>query len=245
MQRACAAALIRKGESIIRNPGISNDDKAALKVIKALGASVEQLEDGSIKITSDGVNAVANEVSNGESGLGIRMFAPIVALNAKEMTINGEGSLLTRPMDFFDEIFPQLGIKITSNNGKLPLKVYGPLQPKNIIIDGSLSSQFLTGLLLAYSALDAKDVTITVNNLKSKPYVDLTLSVMEQFQLKVPQHKNHETFYFEIEPINYQSTFIDYTVESDLEWWRILTSSRRYCRKHYSKGFRHCLNTGR
>src|SRR6478736_10113844 len=76
MQRACAAALVRKGESIIRNPGISNDDKAALKVIQALGATVEQSEDGSIKITSDGVNAVTNEVNNGESGLGIRMFAP-------------------------------------------------------------------------------------------------------------------------------------------------------------------------
>jgi len=118
-------------------------------------------------------------------------------------------------MDFFDEIFPQLGIEITSNKGKLPLKVLGPLQPKNITIDGSLSSQFLTGLLLAYSALDAKDVTITVNNLKSKPYVDLTLSVMEQFQLKVPQNNDHKEFFFEIEPINYQSTYIDYTVESD------------------------------
>jgi len=215
MQRACAAALVRKGESIIRNPGISNDDKAALKVIQALGAQVEQLEDGSIKITSNGVHAVTNEVNNGESGLGIRMFAPIVALNAKEMTINGEGSLLTRPMDFFDEIFPQLGIEITSNNGKLPLKVKGPLQPKNITIDGSLSSQFLTGLLLAYSALDAKDVTITVTNLKSKPYVDLTLSVMEQFQLKVPRNNDHKAFYFDAEPASYQSTFIDYTVESD------------------------------
>lgn len=215
MQRACAAALVRKGESIIRNPGISNDDKAALKVIQALGATIKQLEDGSISITSEGVNAITNEVSNGESGLGIRMFAPIVALNAKEMTINGEGSLLTRPMDFFDEIFPQLGIDITSNNGKLPLKIKGPLQPKNITIDGSLSSQFLTGLLLAYSALDAKDVTITVTNLKSKPYVDLTLSVMEQFQLKVPRNNDYKEFFFEIEPVNYQSTFIDYTVESD------------------------------
>ncbi|MEP7319256.1 MAG: 3-phosphoshikimate 1-carboxyvinyltransferase, partial [Panacibacter sp.] len=215
MQRACAAALVRKGESIIRNPGISNDDKAALKVIQALGATVEQSEDGSIKITSNGVNAVTNEVSNGESGLGIRMFAPIVALNAKEMTINGEGSLLTRPMDFFDEIFPQLGIEITSNNGKLPLKVHGPLQPKNITIDGSLSSQFLTGLLLAYAAVDAKDVTITVTDLKSKPYVDLTLSVMEQFFLKAPENKDYKEFYFSAEPANYDDTFIDYTVESD------------------------------
>ena len=215
MQRACAAALVRKGNSIIHNPGISNDDQAALKVIEALGATVTTQADGSIKISSDGVNAVTNEVNNGESGLGIRMFAPIVALNAKEMTINGEGSLLTRPMDFFDEIFPQLDIEISSNNGKLPLKVKGPLRPKNITIDGSLSSQFLTGLLMAYAASDAKDVTITVTNLKSKPYVDLTLSVMEQFFLKAPENKGYKEFYFSAESANYDAAFIDYKVESD------------------------------
>ena len=215
MQRACAAALVRKGNSIIHNPGISNDDQAALKVIEALGATVTTQADGSIKISSDGVNAVTNEVNNGESGLGIRMFAPIVALNAKEMTINGEGSLLTRPMDFFDEIFPQLDIEISSNNGKLPLKVKGPLRPKNITIDGSLSSQFLTGLLMAYAASDAKDVTITVTNLKSKPYVDLTLSVMEQFFLKAPENKDYKEFYFSAESANYDAAFIDYKVESD------------------------------
>lgn len=215
MQRACAAALVRKGESIIHNPGISNDDKAALQVIQALGANVEHQEDGSIKISSNGVNAVTNDVNNGESGLGIRMFAPIVALNAKEMTINGEGSLLTRPMDFFDEIFPQLGIQITSNNGKLPLKVHGPLQPKNITIDGSLSSQFLTGLLMAYAAADASDVNINVINLKSKPYVDLTLKVMKDFDLKVPENKNYEQFYFAATAHQPGAAVIDYTVESD------------------------------
>ena len=63
-------------------------------------------------------------------------------------------------MNFFDEIFPQLGIKIRSNGGKLPLHIQGPLKPANIEVDGSLSSQFLTGLLLAYAAADAKDVTL-------------------------------------------------------------------------------------
>src|ERR1700749_3768545 len=107
MQRACAAALVRKGESIIRNPGKSNDDIAGLNVIQTLGAEVEDLEDGSLKIISDGVDPVSNAVNNGEAGLGIRMFTPIVALSKREMLINGEGSLLTRPMDFFDEVLPQ------------------------------------------------------------------------------------------------------------------------------------------
>lgn len=236
MQRACAAALVRKGESIIHNPGISNDDKAALKVIKALGATVQQLEDGSIKITSNGVKAVTNEVNNGESGLGIRMFAPIVALNANEITINGEGSLLTRPMDFFDAIFPQLGIAISSNNGKLPLKVKGPLQPKNITIDGSLSSQFLTGLLMAYAAAGASDVSIHVTDLKSKPYVDLTLKVMQDFGLKLPENRNYEAFYFRAETI--QSTFasIDYTVESDWSGGAFLLVAGAICGNLTVKG---------
>ena len=155
MQRACAAALLTKGETVIHNPGHSNDDQAALRVIEGLGATIEKLEDGSLKITGDGVNPGRAAVNCGESGLGIRMFAPLIALSEKRITINGEGSLLNRPMDFFDEVLPQLGVEVTSNNGKLPLKIKGPLQPKNIEIDGSLSSQFLTGLLMAYAAAGA------------------------------------------------------------------------------------------
>jgi 3-phosphoshikimate 1-carboxyvinyltransferase len=128
--------------------------------------------------------------------LSIRMFTPIVALSDKEITINGSGSLATRPMDFFDEILPQLGVKIKTNDGKLPMIVQGPLIPATIEVDGSLSSQFLTGLLMAYSAAGANDVSIKVNDLKSKPYIDLTLDVMKQFGMNVPENKNYEEFIF-------------------------------------------------
>ncbi len=219
MQRACAASLVRKGESIIRNPGKSNDDKAALNVIKALGAEVNEMEDGNLFIKSNGVHPVERFVNCGESGLGIRMFAPIVALSDQKISIEGKGSLLTRPMDFFDEILPRLKVQISSNNGKLPLHINGPLQPVNITIDGSLSSQFLTGLLMAYAASDASDVTITVKNLKSKPYVDLTLKVMQDFGLKLPENKNYEAFYFpdshQPPTTNHQPSTINYTVEGD------------------------------
>ena len=110
-------------------------------------------------INNNGIHAIADEINCGESGLSIRMFTPIIALSDRQVTINGEGSLLNRPMDFFDETLPQLGVEIESNSGKLPIKIQGPLQPKNIEIDGSLSSQFLTGLLMAYAAADAKDVS--------------------------------------------------------------------------------------
>ena len=196
MQRAVAAALLKKGQCVLKNPGHSNDDNAALRVISALGATIEKNVDGTIMITSEGVKPIADTVNCGESGLGIRMFAPIISMSPNPISIEGEGSLLSRPMDFFDEVLPQLGVNIHSNNGRLPLKLKGPIIPRNISIDGSLSSQFLTGLLMAYSASNASDVTIKVNNLKSRPYIDLTLQVMNHFGLKLPVNKHYEEFYF-------------------------------------------------
>lgn len=227
MQRACAAALLRKGETIIHNPGHSNDDKAAVGIIKALGAEVEHMKEA-LRVTSHGIHPVEKEINCGESGLSIRMFTPLVALSDKEITISGSGSLVTRPMDFFDEILPKLGVKIKSSNGRLPMLVQGPLLPANIEVDGSLSSQFLTGLLMAYGAspnpsaggaseLESSTVTIKVRNLKSKPYIGLTMDVMKKFGLNVPENKNYAEFIFHNEyPIN-QSTNqpINYTVEGD------------------------------
>jgi len=210
MQRACAAALLNRAETTIYNPGHSNDDKAALGVIQALGAEVTRGTDV-LKIVSKGVRPGKAAVNCGESGLGIRMFAPIIALSEKPVAVNGEGSLLTRPMDFFDEIFPQLGIRVVSNKGRLPLEIQGPLQPRTITIDGSLSSQFLTGLLFAYAAAGAKGVSIKVNNLKSRPYIDLTLEVLQQFGWKV-ENRNYEEFYFSGVETPMSRT---YTVEGD------------------------------
>jgi 3-phosphoshikimate 1-carboxyvinyltransferase len=215
MQRACAAALLSKGTSIIHNPGHSNDDKAAMDIIQKLGAIIE-VDSSELRVRSQCVNPVSNEINCGESGLSIRMFTPIVALSDNEITINGSGSLATRPMDFFDEILPKLGVKIKSNNGKLPMVIQGSLQPKNIEVDGSLSSQFLTGLLMAYSAAGAQDVSIKVKDLKSKPYIDLTLHVMRQFGMNVPENKNYEEYIFHsAETQNSQLTTHDYTVEGD------------------------------
>lgn len=214
MQRACAAALVAKGTSIIKNPGNSNDDKAAMDIIQKLGAKVE-IENEKLKVESRGVQPVSPEINCGESGLSIRMFTPLVALSEQQITINGSGSLVTRPMDFFDEILPQIGAKIQSNHGKLPLRVQGPVVPSTIEIDGSLSSQFLTGLLMAYAASNANDVSIKVNNLKSKPYIDLTLDVMKQFGLKVPENKNYEEFYFASSSHHSPLTTHHYTVEGD------------------------------
>jgi 3-phosphoshikimate 1-carboxyvinyltransferase len=95
------------------------------------------------------------------------------------------------------------------------MTVQGPLIPANIEVDGSLSSQFLTGLLMAYSAAGANNVSIKVKDLKSKPYIDLTLDVMKQFGMNVPENKNYEEFIFHSEPTHDSPRTTQYTVEGD------------------------------
>ncbi|WP_126247003.1 3-phosphoshikimate 1-carboxyvinyltransferase [Chitinophaga rhizosphaerae] len=209
MQRAVAAALLANGKTVIRNPGLSNDCLAALEVAENLGAMVKRVNE-EIHITSRGVAPFYDEINCGESGLGIRMFTPIAALADRNITISGHGSLTTRPMHFFEEVLPQLGVQIKSNEGKLPLEILGPLQAKNITIDGSLSSQFLTGLLMAFGSV-AEKATITVDNLKSKPYIALTLQLMAHFGVKV-RNENFEKFHFESKQ-TYRAG--EYTVEGD------------------------------
>src|SRR5688500_14908940 len=114
MQRACAAALLSHGTTTILNPGSSNDDIAALGVISKLGARIVTRSEKEIKVSSDGVVPVSSSINCGESGLGIRMFTPLAALSNQPLTINGTGSLLKRPMHFFDDIFPKLGIETSS-----------------------------------------------------------------------------------------------------------------------------------
>ena len=102
MQRACAAALLTKGGTVIHNPGHSNDDKAAIEIIKALGAEV-LINNEELIINNSQYPLITTEspitIDCGESGLSIRMFTPLVALSNKEITITGSGSLATRPMD--------------------------------------------------------------------------------------------------------------------------------------------------
>lgn len=219
MQRACAAALIHIGKTIIHNPGHSNDDLAALEVIQKLGAIIitqnpasKKIHPSPIEVNSNGVKPIGPTMNCGESGLGIRMFTPIAALSNELISIEGKGSLVKRPMHFFDEILPLVGVKVQSQKGFLPIQIQGPLVPANITIDGSLSSQFLTGMLMAYAATGKQDIEIKVIDLKSKPYIDLTLSVLNAFGWKV-EHTNYESFRFLVHaPLK---TVIEYTVEGD------------------------------
>ncbi len=140
------------------------------------------------------------------------MFTPIAALSNRLITLTGSGSLLKRPMNFFDEVLPQLGVQSASNAGFLPLQVKGPLRASEITVDGSLSSQFLTGLIIAIAEATTQKTVIHVKDLTSRPYIDLTLQMMEHFGYHVA---NNHYQSFEVFPKPAQKPLIEYSVEGD------------------------------
>ncbi|MBA3829767.1 MAG: 3-phosphoshikimate 1-carboxyvinyltransferase [Taibaiella sp.] len=213
MQRACAAALLHTGKTIIHNPGRSDDDKAALQIIQQLGATVEHTATGAIEITSNGVMPVSNAIDCCESGLSARLFAPIAAMGNSEITIKGKGSLLKRPMEAFGELYTTLGVSLVNFEGFIPYSIKGPLHAADIEIDGAASSQFLTGILFAFAHTAKERVVIKVNSLKSKPYIDLTLDILNRFG-KTILHNNYKEFY--IDPVLFQHKgTVSITIEGD------------------------------
>jgi 3-phosphoshikimate 1-carboxyvinyltransferase len=153
-QRAIAAAILADGQSIIHNPSYCDDSLAAMSIAVGLGARMEPLA-GELKITGTGI-LKEPKLNCGESGLAIRMFSPIAALYPAEITMSGANSLKKRPMLMIEEALNQLGVKATSKGGFLPITIQGPIVGGKIEIDGSVSSQLLTGLLMALP-LAAKD----------------------------------------------------------------------------------------
>jgi len=211
MQRACALSLLNNGTTIIYNPGKSNDDLAALDIIEKLGAIIEHTN-SHIKIISNGEIQPPAFINCHESGLSLRMFTPIIAISKNSVSISGTGSLMKRPIDLFSHFFTELGVHIKSENGLLPVDIKGPLQPVDIEIDGSKSSQYLTGLLFAFAKKVDKLTVIAVRNLVSKPYIDLSLQFLKHFGYKVVNDQ-YERFY--IYPTTEIKRDIEYTVEGD------------------------------
>jgi 3-phosphoshikimate 1-carboxyvinyltransferase len=192
MQRAIAAGVLAEGETIITNPSYCDDSLAAMGIAVALGAKVEP-EPTELRITGTG-DLREKRLNCGESGLATRMFSPIAALYPDEISISGSGSLKKRPMTMIVEALNQFGVSCTSRDGYLPLTIRGPLRGGKCEIDGSISSQLLTGLLMALPAAES-DSEIRVRDLKSRPYIDMTLEVLDKFGITV---ENREFEYFSI-----------------------------------------------
>jgi 3-phosphoshikimate 1-carboxyvinyltransferase len=207
-QRAIAAALLADGQSVIHNPSYCDDSLAAMSIAVGLGARVEP-EPEELRITGS-VVLKEPKLNCGESGLAIRMFSPIAALYPSEITMVGASSLKKRPMHMIEEALNQLGAKCSSSEGFLPITIHGPVSGGYCEIDGSVSSQLLTGLLMALP-LATRDSEIKVNNLKSKPYIDMTLQILKSFGITI-RNTRYEMFHISG---NQKYMPQNYTVEGD------------------------------
>ncbi|MCH2233998.1 MAG: 3-phosphoshikimate 1-carboxyvinyltransferase [Crocinitomicaceae bacterium] len=183
LQRAIAIAFLSKTKVEIHGYTPSNDAKVALRAVEEMGGSFS-IEDNKTTILPAQSLKESVSLNFGEAGLSTRMFSPISTALFDQVTINGEGSILVRPMDMVIEALDQLGVDVSSQNGLLPLKTKGKLQGNEITIDGSESSQLLTGLLIALPLL-SEDSIINVLQLKSKPYVQMTLDILDHFGVEV------------------------------------------------------------
>lgn len=178
-QRAILASSLASGESHLSNLGTCKDTEAISSALRSMGVHIsEDAVSGPVSISAPA------SIDISESGLAARLLIPILALFPFTSCITGQGSILSRQMGFLVEPLQALGARISLNNGTLPAKVSGPLCPSDIKLDCSESSQFLSGLLFALPILDG-DSKIEVLNLKSRPYIDMTLDVLSRFGIRI------------------------------------------------------------
>lgn len=210
MQRLVVLAYLSNDSTEILNPSYSQDSIAVLNLIEQLGCPV-------IKnpryitiypVQSKEQTQISTNVNCGESALCLRMMLPVLALLPNKFILNGEKSLLNREV-FELQVLQNLGAKIYSNNNKVPIEIEGPIHNARLLMKANTSSQLLTGLLIALPKLNERS-EIIVEELTSKPYIDLTLDLISKFGGQI---KHNEYGKFEIFPSKYRGG--KYIVEGD------------------------------
>lgn len=204
VQRAIISAALAGGVSNLRNYTPCGDSDAAVEVARILGASVEITPSGDgffeIKITGAGVpadSALPKRVNVGESGLLARLMIPLAArLSEADVIIDGEKTLLRRPLDGAAEMMSGFGVTVCGENVgesdsgvagkdvKVPLKVSGTLSGGRASVDGKYGSQLISGLLMALPLAD-RNSTLAVSGPKSIPYLFMTVEVLKRFGIKI------------------------------------------------------------
>lgn len=210
-QRAIALALLAEGETILRNIEFCKDTRSALACIEALGAEVKFLDESTISIHG-GLKPRSRVLHVGESGLATRLFTPIASLYFEPICIQGEGTLLHRPMHMMIEPLRELGVTVRDGGGYLPIEVCGPIHGGKLTVDGSISSQFITGLLLALPMAE-EDTTLKVINPVSTPYIDMTIDTARRFGVDIMHNEGDYSEFFIEGRQRYQA--IDLDVEGD------------------------------
>ncbi len=184
--RVLICAALAGGKSEIKPFCTSRDIYATVCALKALGA---QIKEGKTGYIVQGITPKSGVKLNCfESGSTARFLLPVAAALGTDAQFIGEGRLPARPFDDLCRILRQNGVNCNSN--KLPIDISGTFKGEHFTLPGNVSSQYISGILMA-APLMGCDVTVEIEGkLESEPYVQMTAAVMEQFGVKVERLNN-------------------------------------------------------
>lgn len=186
--RMIIAAALAKGTSIIKNVYPSKDILATIGAMKALGAEIS-LEGMTATVT--GIKDVPENavIDCCESGSTLRFLIPVACALGVRSTYLGRAKLPQRPITPYLEEFPKHGVTFDYAN-TMPFSTEGKLTSGKFYISGSISSQFITGLLYALPLLEGDSEIILTSHLESKPYVDITVGTLRDFGCVIDETEN-------------------------------------------------------
>ena len=162
---------------------VNRDMEATVNCLNALGAKITY-NNGCFSVTPVGKCTKGSTLDCAESGSTLRFLLPVAAALGADAVFTGQGRLPERPLSPLYEEMTAHGVRM-SQNGRMPLTCNGSLPGGNYTIDGGVSSQFISGLLMALP-LTGQDSTITVTGKKeSQSYIELTLNALKLFGIKV------------------------------------------------------------
>lgn len=197
--RILLLAALAQGTTVVENLLDSDDIRHMLGALKLLGVNVELNEDKTVAIVhgSGGRFLTPSEpLFLGNAGTAYRPLTAVLAAVSGEYELIGEPRMEERPIGHLVDALQALGgeVQYLKHADYPPLKITGgQINGGKVEIDGSISSQFLTALLMAAPLFNG-DTTITIKGtLVSKPYIDITLDVMARFGIKV-SHDNYQIF---------------------------------------------------
>ena len=190
--RAILAAGYASG-ALVRDPLVSADTRATMRAVDLFGGDATR-GDGSVEVVGfDGRPDVPPDVLDcANSGTTIRLVTGAAALADGITVLTGDESLRSRPQGALLDAIEQLGGRAESTRGagEAPLVVRGPISGGEVSIPGDVSSQFITALLMA-GAVTEEGIRIDLETeLKSAPYVDITLEVLDAFGVDAEKRRD-------------------------------------------------------
>lgn len=181
--RALICAALSEEISRVTPYCTSKDIKATVSCLKALGMSIEEDENG--YTLSKGGTQKGGILNFCESGSTARFLLPIAAALGADITGVGEGRLPERPMNTLTTLFREHGVKVSSDN--LPITLKGKLTGGDFRLPGNISSQYISGLLLAAPLINEDINIIPTTALESVGYIDMTVSAMRKYGVSIKE----------------------------------------------------------